>query len=406
MTWFIDAWAVRDGLAFISEREADSLAASATVHVAPPWFDCTPVANHATALWAGRGHFQEGLYDEQDQEIGFDQLELAIEVVRRGYVASGRNPEGTPSTELPPTPRPDGGDDPRTRRLPPDAPMPSTDSSEARERAWADVRQILRKLGADSRDPLAVSLTHLWEHAGTFLRECALDAAKSQLRVALDSTGEQSVTSARTLRHWFALLLGAGLWTTVEHQQLASAAVGRDEDDDPFGPLTYGEIFRPIHDLSHGDIVDDLLHIPIPSRWRARPDLATLGDALCVFFADRSFARSDFALEGFIPILLTAKLVAANARRDIPSSIDIPNAEYELHRLVVRAAADWLASQLPGDELAGHPSEAILSKVAESSARREAPIAGAAGTPAVRPRGPAASSALTTALAEDRGVID
>src|SRR5436309_15963831 len=62
--WRIDSWSVRDGAAFASRREAESMDADSTVFIAVPDLEAVPVGRMSTALSATRRHFQEGLRND------------------------------------------------------------------------------------------------------------------------------------------------------------------------------------------------------------------------------------------------------------------------------------------------------------------------------------------------------
>src|SRR4051812_46889551 len=84
--WYIDAWSVWDGLAFASERMADTIQSSATVFLSVPDLEPIPVGRISTALRATRASFQDGFHDESGSEFGFVDLEQVREVVRRAYL--------------------------------------------------------------------------------------------------------------------------------------------------------------------------------------------------------------------------------------------------------------------------------------------------------------------------------
>lgn len=92
--WRIDAWAVRDGAAFASRREAESRTAENTVFIAIPDLEPVPVGRLSTALSATRRNFQTGLRDLEGGEIAFQSLEQIQELVRRGFLAAGLGPAG------------------------------------------------------------------------------------------------------------------------------------------------------------------------------------------------------------------------------------------------------------------------------------------------------------------------
>jgi len=107
--WFIDAWAIVDGYAFASRRAPDSIDATQTMFMAAPDFQLVPVARISTALRATRGPFQSRFHDEEGDEIGFDSLEQIVDIVRRGFLAGGLEPEPGGGAPLPTSPNNPGG---------------------------------------------------------------------------------------------------------------------------------------------------------------------------------------------------------------------------------------------------------------------------------------------------------
>jgi hypothetical protein len=93
-SWYIDAWAVRDGAAFASRRQPNSREAENTVFIAVPDLEPVPVGRLSTALSATRRCFQAGLWDQNENEIAFETIEQIIELVRRGFLAGGLGPGG------------------------------------------------------------------------------------------------------------------------------------------------------------------------------------------------------------------------------------------------------------------------------------------------------------------------
>lgn len=91
--WFLDALDARAGLAFASYRTADLTAEvqdldANTVFIAPPDFQPETLASRVTALAAGRGSYQTGLFVE-NAEVAFTSLGDAVAFVRRLYVTGG-----------------------------------------------------------------------------------------------------------------------------------------------------------------------------------------------------------------------------------------------------------------------------------------------------------------------------
>jgi hypothetical protein len=91
--WYFDAWAVNDGLAFVSQRRSDSIDSTATVFMSVPDLEAVPVGRISTALHATRYNFQDGFRNTNGDEFAFDNLDQVREVIRRAYLAGGLGPE-------------------------------------------------------------------------------------------------------------------------------------------------------------------------------------------------------------------------------------------------------------------------------------------------------------------------
>jgi hypothetical protein len=98
MAWYIESWDVADGYAFAGFRGSISEEPESLTYVSAPHFDPIPVRDMATVRWSTRGTFQERLYGDDNREVRFGSLDQVIEMVRRGYLASGT---GTPPEEGP-----------------------------------------------------------------------------------------------------------------------------------------------------------------------------------------------------------------------------------------------------------------------------------------------------------------
>jgi hypothetical protein len=96
--WHVDAWSVRDGMAFASYRSHEAIStATSSVFIGVPGLDVVPLGSVSPALWAARASFQDGLHDADGQSIGFEDLDQVKELVRRGFLAGGLGP-GAPET--------------------------------------------------------------------------------------------------------------------------------------------------------------------------------------------------------------------------------------------------------------------------------------------------------------------
>ncbi|TDO44582.1 hypothetical protein EV643_11582 [Kribbella sp. VKM Ac-2527] len=98
--WFIDAWAVYDGVAFASRsapeiRRTDLMTeAETTVFLSVPDLEPIPLGRITTGLRAARASFQDGFFDPDGTELAFDSLDGIRETVRRAYLATGLGPGG------------------------------------------------------------------------------------------------------------------------------------------------------------------------------------------------------------------------------------------------------------------------------------------------------------------------
>ena len=98
--WFIDAWAVYDGVAFASRsapeiRRTDRMAeAETTVFLSVPDLEPIPLGRITTGLRAARASFQDGFFDPDGTEIAFGSLDGIREAVRRAYLITGLGPGG------------------------------------------------------------------------------------------------------------------------------------------------------------------------------------------------------------------------------------------------------------------------------------------------------------------------
>lgn len=109
MTWYIDSWAVLDGIAFASLRHPNSIKADATVFLSVPDLEPVPVGRISTALRAQRNCFQDRFCDKYGNEFAFETLPQVQETIRRAYLAGGLAPTPAPLRELPIEPLLSGG---------------------------------------------------------------------------------------------------------------------------------------------------------------------------------------------------------------------------------------------------------------------------------------------------------
>lgn len=367
MTWFIDAWLWRDGLAFASERGEGQLPGGTIVHLAPPWFDAVPVGNRSTPLWSLRGHFEEGPLDDEGRELGFKTLALATEFVRRAYLAGGRT-EGTPEPSASDRPQPGG-----------------EGGGEEAELAWERVVAQLPKLGSPgdrkrlerSLELLCGTMTDLRDR---FVTESVtyLDPNALEEETLLD--GAQRISQEVRWRAWVTALVDANL-VNSNYIHEATAQYGHLES------------------IGREHLLDDLFRIPLPPRWRVANKLVTLEDSLRVVASDRLFLERGVSLQCFVPVVVAALLVAGSASPAAPNSLSLSTNDV-LAATLVREAVVWLVAQLPGTELQGHYAEQFVTKLFERDEESPTPPPAQKKIRRTPPRNePPASPTITSNLA-------
>ncbi len=110
-SWFFDALDARSGRAFVSLRSGDLDHVSnldnfvQSYFISAPKFEPEPLSGSGLGLAAGRGVFQEGLYDE-DGEVPFPSLASVVDFVKRSYLSGGGG--SGPEREGPPEPPEEG----------------------------------------------------------------------------------------------------------------------------------------------------------------------------------------------------------------------------------------------------------------------------------------------------------
>lgn len=321
----------RDGLAFISERDVETPPSAGVVHVSPPWFEPTPVANPSTGLWGTRGLFQEGVFDGEG-EIGFETLALAIEAVRRAYIAGGRGGD-TALAQEPHAPLP--GSDPDARFL--DRKSPEK---------WDEVQTLLPSLKSEShREELTMLLVSLWDDPNSPLRDYIDAAVEEDPNLSPDTL----IADCARWRDWFRAMKRAGLLHLGEKHFF-------ETQSDPADPAHLEEA---------------ILGAPLPRGWRLHPGLKTVRDSLCVLGSDRTFFQRSFSYRHFFPLFVAAKALTVISSRMSPGSMGFPKGEQALHDELVEKAARWLAQAFPGTELAGHRIEKVIAALARGETTPE-----------------------------------
>lgn len=379
MAWYIDSWAVRDGLAFASERDAETIEASATVHIAPPDFRPVPIARISTAMAAARGHFQERLYDFEG-EIAFSSLEKLIEMVRRGYLGGGG-----PGLLPPEGPGPEGeGDRPSDEGMGPsseDGDEPDGDGGEY----WQEARDAISELSdSQSRQRLSSALAGVLraEPFKRLLDKCAADMLLLLARsITFLPAGTDRVRRWELCELWAVLIHQTGIpYTGTGKASLRGACAMLDREVPGAEPWFHRLVFsRPwpwlqLNDRVPGLILDgSVLRIRVPRAWLRSQEVSTLGSLLCRVASDRLYLR-DLADDHrqFVPLLLLALVVSAGGEAALwDPHLLLGITRRDSVSRVQQKAADWLAALLAGRELEDHHrAEKVLSDLSFGGQKR------------------------------------
>jgi hypothetical protein len=339
--WYIDAWAVLDGLAFASEREPDSLKASTTVFLSVPDLEPIPVGRLSTALRAQRASFQEGFRNDAGSELGLTTLEQVQELVRRAYLGGGLGPEPVPAEPRPVdpllvepggVPRPvtpwTGGGDHYQRELkkfPPAAwntllDIDFGDLQEPKAR-----RALLRKL---YRRHDALALYSLLQSFG----EATIYELLHQAGDRIHRPDERALLS-----EWISTLWAIGLWNPQEPQPLFEDLQHRGLD--MRGTVWYWPDFG----LTWGR-KQILFRIPCPLLSGWHPHIHTLSHKLLLAVAVRQYFHENRELAEFIPVLLCSLVAVVGPSAKLTG----PAAQFDTDRLrLLGRAFYWLANALP-----------------------------------------------------------
>lgn len=347
--WHIDAWSVRDGMAFASFRPPGQvLKAQRTVFIGAPSLEVVPLGSVSPALWATRANFQAGLWsltkngaEGESVEIGFDTLEQVRELVRRGYLAGGMGP-GAPEGE--PQPRVEG----------PDGPTDAGQRLEATyERLLASgYNRTVSWANPSSRDELFKWL------ASPVVRPKVREAIQALSAAVMTLWARQLAMTNFPLRGQedFACMTWAitslGLWP--DRMTAFSALV----DLSP-GLLSYPNFFEMFHSWRYvrdwGTVTshDLVFRAPYPRLSSGARGATRLSDKLLQFVLITDTPSPTLRLTDLVPAILAALLITATS----PLSSWIGRDEDFAERLGI--ALNWLSAQMPQLSLPRQAEEAI-----------------------------------------------
>lgn len=352
--WHVDAWAVRDGMAFASQRPADDpRAAGRTVFIGVPTLDAAPVGRLSAALWATRANFQDGFRTENGEEIGFEGLEQVRELVRRGYLAGGIGPG--PFGGGPPE-RPLGPDEGGAGGEPRDVPPWPTDALAAdrgfeRDPWFENAHRLARRL---DRTELFAALTrpHNVEGLTVALRECAL-AGLELWAEDIDRSPDDEAGLAR-FAEWIRLLGTMDLWGSGKafFEALTRSRVGTviahrfdflpDEWQWPWRSEAL-----PMEQM--------VFYVPCALRPGWDPSIRRLSDKLLLATSTLDYFANNRQLEDFAPSLLAALSVVVQRG----TQFAIPFSGGRIRRL--QAALSWLSEQMPQHTLPQAAEQALTT---------------------------------------------
>lgn len=351
--WFLDAWAVLDGLAFASKRSAEQIDAEQTVFFSVPDLEPVPLGRMSTSLLATRFNFQQGFRDEEGQEIGFQSLEQVREVVRRGYLAGGIGPDA--GGLIPP-------------ESPVDVPPPDIPPNDVKYfyESTLDSQKTLSPPNMYRLDWLADKgkRSTLIDTLGT---SDALRAIYPYLRAFVEATLSHwfhyhsvyltSPDRKNALSEWLRALVWIRLW------------------NNPVWALA--RYYDKLHLNSVVDIVGGYLPIPatltsssifaVPCPLRPGWDgrIRMLTDKVFLALSTKDYFQINSQLPEFIPALSAAMLITLpqsfSSLRHLPAT----NEEelWETRALLVRKALGWLDNNLPQLALPDS-AERVLTKFA------------------------------------------
>jgi len=346
MSWFLESWSVAEGCAFIAHRNyslADGVRSNLDppveiVYVCPPHFVPTP-ASYSMALSAARGRFQERFYDGAGAEVAFDRLGLAIELVRRAYLASSAG--GSP-------PPPDGA-------RPPGPPDPDVLDDAAEEQQWLEAIRRLRTARLPSeRSGTAQYLSSIWSpRAANGLRGFCTDVLDALASEAAARRHDPRLE--RDFRDFAVLSVEMNDWGGYEggahfiRQALEKLATSQgwftSRGPHPEAP-PYCWPTGTTDGLSAALAAGLLERLPSPVCWKPYKSLTRLGDHMAAAAADREYLRSLTSFAHVLPLLTGALAMAA--AESYRFRVGGPFADAATVR---DRAFDWLARELPDDKL-------------------------------------------------------
>jgi hypothetical protein len=349
MDWYIDAWAVRDGMAFTSQRRSGDLqGAQRTIFFAVPNLEAIPIGRVSTGLWATRANFQDGFHDANGEEIGFEDLDSVKELVRRAYLAGGVGPgPGAALAPQQPAPR---------------------DRPDAGESYWEDG---IKQLGAVHKwfpGSAGIGAKLEREHVfGQLLKPPAVEGLNAYLRLFAEATLALWVEQLQhegaadeeldTLGRWQSLLLATGLWDSPDHllhalEKTRTLEFWHKTDawfKGPVVPRTWSiALESPTHE-------ENVLAVPCPLREHWHRGIRRLSDKIYLATSTHDYFDINPNLPEFIPSLLGALTIVTQSQGPLRTY------GMDARRQRLKASLDWLSDQMPQMQLPSAAEEALRS---------------------------------------------
>ncbi len=314
MTWRFDAWAVRDGVAFVSDRDElgedpNEWTARSTVFMSVPDLEPVPVGRLSTALRATRGSFQEGFRDAEGEEFVFEDLDQVRQVVRCVYLTSSIGEDGALQVGLP-LPHPPDDDTSGGAAAP--VPLATHFMEKAIGRfSELDPSQDLLSERESREKLLGLSLSASREVAH-MVRGYALDVSRSwEARAAWADERDRDLLASWYLLHW-----QLGTWDTDEfagEMDLDAFAVGRQtlgglvgSEDHLTRRIAPGAVLRPASEI--------LATAPAALRGTWCRGFRRLSDKLALAIGTTNYFEANSKLPELAPSLLCALLLSGDTR--------------------------------------------------------------------------------------------
>lgn len=333
--WHIDAWSVRDGLAFTSYRRPGDLRnAERTAFIAVPTLEPIPVGRVSAALWATRANFQDGLFNADGEEIGFGSLAEVKELVRRGYLAGGIGPGPGGAEERPPgSPTKEG----------PDAAAGALETrlnqaDEGLEPKWFVGSKGIGDL--QQREYVFGSLVDPNVVGSVFAYLRLFGEAAIATWAAVINGGQRDDATISDFKRWVHALHASSIWNSVE--ELASIVAREGLWHIVAGDFVGVPGWGFAGSLAAGATDEDVIfRMPCPLRPGWNQHIRRLSDKLLLATSTRDYFDVNPQWPELIPSVFAATMVVAQAK----ALFFNPYPEARRERL--KAALDWLSMQMP-----------------------------------------------------------